>query len=894
MPEKIIVPNPFIFYILTRIIKFEIKEEINKGKSDVIPINEETLKDYLANKGINPSSKSKLNKYLNDIPILCFTRSGVMELMLLANSKFIGNSFEEFNYFMREEIAFYPEIEDYVNRLDLVLPEIDSYMNSFDDNNYRTLENFIKNPYSFEISPELSCLLDDFHQKAGVWLNLVVAETKETIGQFNLMKDELTLIWLVRCLPFGLRVDLIEILTPFWNSGKISLGLLIKRLNRKKVLKFKELAWQISEEVIIPPVQLDKFIIESLRLISDELLKNRAIRKSYEIIYIVQEQGDFELSQKLISSFSDTFKKSGFYKDYADIISRQIESTYFKDYPEPWIYWHLAYSQNMLGNLAQASKSITLLFNYIKEKCYDKSTLNNKNINLFLKAYQLGLEILLNYDDIDVLNNHKSSFALICSEHLQLPRYTKEISPEVKWQILTSFVSYLKLIEYNNYAEKILNNLTDQFIDKEASLIKANINLQRALFFEEKDLGIRIDWAYTAFSYFKLKNNLAGEAFSSIVLASLHDEKIERENYLGNYLNIAREINYYDYRLIDLLKKATIFETKYQDLVDLEKFRLNQIYKKNQSEIGNAVNLYNLINYKTQVMVEEVKLKLSFIDFTNPLSVISEISTPLNRRLESFESNEVQRLMESAIDRRIEFLKRSLHKNQYNAISFFSNSSSKWVMTLSLNRREGHDDIMKLFFNKKLLDGLCKLPNDDLKLDYAHALTRISPVKSKQLIDTISKKNHRYFNLLGNYYRYSKEKDFRSAMYNFENAIRLAEDNIVRFRYMQNLAFTIIMFKKFNELNRAENLFLKVFENKDDDNSRKYSLLGLLVIKLLNIKNNDSRNITKEIDRFFNDFGILIRWRIVILEIILENEDYYKINGYSSVFVILKSYLERV
>lgn len=863
------IKNIFLFMLLTRIIRKEIEKfqgEFSKNK----------LQEYLSKKGFEKAVTNTVFLHLCDFDTtrIVVTPTMLQQLINLVTSERIGETWNDFENNQLLELGFSEDIMDVYIRSNELSGDIhkllyDKHSKDFDES--KQLKVLNTNDFKYH---EVKKLYGNLEEKVEKRLVEIYIEELYNIGNVKVSLEELRFVSFLLHFPDGFEEKFLHLIKKSsFNNTILPIELIVHRLCIKDIIFKHEGTVLLKEKIkaFVPETSIDlkPVFIDIAEATLTNYPKNAI--NLYRTVFFFQKAEEWEKADQILNTYIDTIRKASIYEYACNIIATQVSSNYFITNVKPWYWWNLAICYNAIGKLSQASDTIRNLFIYIRDNCTVNNHLKVNHTELFLKAFQLGIEIVLKYDDIEILKPQLNAIKLCAGQYLQIPKYFENVKPEVRWQLLTTLSYYFFKLDNVDYANKLITNLFDDFIDKEDSQTKANINLVKIEISVNHPETLKLFWAKTAYRYFKKKNNLNGIAKSSLYRALFEEESNEQEYYLKQYIEIIKRIKTFDIQLLPHLEKikSIITNSELLEEIDREMERLESQKTINSLEKSLSLQLYQLINFDKQVYVDQLDFDFLLTTFKNEKGIISQISTPLHRN-NNPSKKEIQTILDSDINSKVSFLSNAFNSAGNNYATFYCNEAVKDALVYTKIDKEL---ILKLYFTHRLVEEIAKTKNDDFKLAYARKLNRDAPNRAKIILDSISfrNRNAEYYNLLGVYYSSIEKKDYGKSYYYHKKSLETLENQKYRGRYQNNFAWSLINLNKKSKFDEAKELFLSSIKLMDNPVLWPHPIVGIIIIKLL--KNSwQPFNILRSIfHKEFDKLKLSNDNRIHIIDIIIKD-----------------------
>lgn len=895
MSEISIFPNPLLFSTFLRILKYELEQEINKDDIDIKTIGEDELKEILISRGLRESQAANLSRYFNESPKIVATTTVINILFKLTRLKNVGYSFYEFCSIQEYEMRQYDEIYNLKNLIDENISEIEELLN-IDKGNEKTLKNLCHNLKN-EGGPKLKLIAENIEKYSEFWFNNQLSANQYIINDYYVSFDEILFSKIIDSLPFGMSRQYLKIIDSKWNEEYMPIETVLQRLLRKKIIheSYTSITIEHTAKKVLDKIELQDSseINKYLKSLSDTLLKESSLKRDFELIHILQQHGDFQKAQELLNWNGDKFKKRGYFLNYINVLERQIKSEYFNLNYDPWQLWYLVFCYNKIGELKLAEEKLSELLIYISKNCIRHNALMVDKINLFLKAFQIGIEMIINFNSRSLLLEQLVAIKFVAKQYLQLPRYRNAIEPEVRYQLISIIALYYHLIDLTDVSLVLIKNLNKVFIQKENSLAYAQFKLIEIEINDAALPSVKYNLAYGAYKYFSDKNNLNGICRSLLYLILYTDKNNpEYENtlksYLWEYKTISRRISYFDNSSLKVIERILRIENFENEYFESEYDRYSKINQKNA--VSFSINLYELIKFNSNVIIAEIDPEKLCITIDSPDYIYKIVSIPLQEKIESFDSKEIQKLLNYSVLDKLKYLRYGFKKYQDKPIAFYLNPSIKWILINFLKKREAIFTILTTYFTEELLKAFDNMLREDVKLDYARALTIVAPEKSKYILKQIRNKDSEYYNLLGNYYAYNTNPDYYKSLSIYQRAIKMAKDEATNLRYSLNYANVIVSSRNEELYRHAKIIFHNHIRKKESEDQKMYGYAGLISLFMINNFSTDIDYMTFSLDSYFNKLKLENELRIKILDFILTDERNFNDSGFKMAYILMKQY----
>ncbi|KAB2912871.1 MAG: hypothetical protein F9K23_18285 [Bacteroidetes bacterium] len=890
MQIKSVYKNVFLTVLLTRIIR----KELTRNRKNFTRTH---LGRVLKERGFEPATRTIWDFLTNDIENvkLAFTESsdkniGSIDILFtLVQSNLVGMNWHEFEKIQREQIKHFPDIQEIVTQFDTleIVNAVKTVLGG-QEKHGRTLSSLL-NPDNYEKVPNNEkLLLKDVlkHFKDRINLRLEQLYPKEySIGSYLLSEDEIALISFFQSLPQGLAANvnfdqlattdsfyLINCTPALIIQRLLEKTLLIRQENGKLVLA--DPCWKFN----LPDVKVNYQPL--FWCIADQLMVTGYNFHKGIALYFYQKAGRWEETRECLR-YRGKLKKTGFLHLYIDVLNTQIDSRYFLSMlpydPEfIWLYWSLSSTYNSIGDLTNASYTLAKLFKAIKRRFLEKQQFIVEGIEVVIKAFQLGLDILINYDDKNLLKEEAEVFKLFILDFLSDKVLKEHISTERLCQLSSTVAKYYYKIDGGNYAARLMFSAFDSFIPSTKSSTTALINLT-LIDIADPYLPYPqlITWAKTAKKVFYNNHNYTGLAKAELYLASLrilNDEPVTTE-YLKRPIRILINSGGYDEQVLKHLKNiCTHIEVgDFLELVLTEIKRLESI--KNSFSAGTAMAPrltlllldFNSRNYDL----------LGFLNESEALGILLSMQSPTFKKTVSLKNNkELQALISGDDITKMRYLKKARALSANNPAHFYQIPLTKTILTSSWGINT-LPQVLNRYFAHERVQEIAKLPDPKFRLDYTHFLIRNKKLnRAKVILDGFNLTNDypEYYNLLGHYNKYTNTHAqttnivvgyYSQAVTLAEQLIKKTRDNKLQLkftkdkgRYLNNLGGYIIENRIYNSFGKAKRHLIEsiTIMGSYGEFPYPYQYLALLYfIKYARLSNNKK---TKLINRLLGQFNI--------------------------------------
>lgn len=891
MGVKSFYKNVFLFVLLTRIIRKEL--EIKNGGTFT-----RTDLEYLLEKEGNTFSARTMWDYLTEniyqvkLAVTEDTGEGIGTLKMLfqlADSDLTGKSWEEFEKIQSNKMAYLPDIQKTVEQfsrfklektVEAVFRKRPPHTKTVGYLNNESYYTYVKEADK-PLIKEASGLLKD-----KINLRLSQLFVKETdIDGYLLSDDEIAFIRFFQSLPQGLAVNVsleqlattdafyLVIYPPALIIQRLSeKSLLVKQENEKLVLA--DCCWTFN----LPDVKVNYQPL--FRCIADQLMVTGYNFHKGIALYFYQKAGRWEETRECLR-YRGKLKKTGFLHLYIEVLNTQIDSRYFLSMlpydPEfIWLYWSLSSTYNSIGDLTNASYTLAKLFKAIKRRFLEKQQFIVEGIEVVIKAFQLGLDILINYDDKNLLKEEAEVFKLFILDFLSDKVLKEHISTERLCQLSSTVAKYYYKIDGGNYAARLMFSAFDSFIPNTKSSTTALINLT-LIDIADPYLPYPqlIAWAKTAQKVFYHNHNYTGLAKAELYLASLkilNEEPVTIE-YLKRHIRILINSGGYDEQVLKHLKNICnhIEDGDFLELVLTEIKRLESI--KNSFSAGTAIAPrltlllldFNSRNYDL----------LGFLNESEALGILLSMQSPTFKKTVSLKNNkELQALISGDDITKMRYLKKARALSANNPAHFYQIPLTKTILTSSWSINT-LPEVLNRYFAHERVQEIAKLPDPKFRLDYTHFLIRNKKLnRAKVILDGFNLTNDypEYYNLLGHYNKYTNihAQTTNIVVSYYSQAVTLAEqlikktrDNKLQLkftkdkgRYLNNLGGYIIENRIYNSFGKAKRHLIEsiTIMGSYGEFPYPYQYLALLCfIKYARLSDNKK---TKLINRLLGQFNI--------------------------------------
>lgn len=745
MKPTAVIKNLFLFALLTRIIRKELSGSNNK-------FTEAQLKEHITSLGYSFSENivnDHLAKDLKKMRVLC-TEGRVSQpiiedelgtldkLFLLVDSDKVGKTWEEFEEKHLPECLAIPFLKKIIEDFDHYTPQIEIIINKQADHDKKLRHLFSPTIPDTLVNKGDKSAIDTIVRKleAAVDMRLQQVYIKESeVNGVALSYDEVIMLQLLNDIPFGLHEHVVKLLSNYPEDA-ISVflilppSLIIERLKSKGLLsvnKYGDIKGKNKRGHIdiYPNVDFKPLFA----FIADELAKNPISLDRCLSSYYYLKCNSSEVAKELFIKYQSFFKTAGIYTEYAEVLKliilsegkSPITATYI------WHHWSLAYCYHNLGKVALASETIEKLFKLIKQTYHTDGAFNKAGIQLVIKSFQLAIEVILNYNDRDLLIQEIQGIHLFVFEFLSNKQLTSDVPVEVKCQLCSVIAKYYYKITDTNFAHELMNNAFDSFIINSESATIGFINLTRIEVADPTILpySLQLVWARTAFYYFKRKKIRPGIAKANLYQAYLRlvNGDFEDLKYLDGYLNYNNRSDGYDLQVLEFLKyilneipitsTTAITVSKVRDEIK----RLELIQRGIEGK-KTRLSLYKLCNFNNR--------PTEFADVLNDIEIKGFLKSFLpaaSKILMNLKSHDAQRLLKGPEETKMLYLTKAITLSAQDYVQFFE---LPIVMAVLTNWREqGPPEVMfKAFLNYKMIAEIIKIRNTSFKLKYASLLTK--------------------------------------------------------------------------------------------------------------------------------------------------------------------------
>lgn len=880
--SKAIYKNVFLFVLLTRIIRKEIelkkglftRDKLFLGVDEKPMISTRTLADYLT------ENIYKVKLYTTAKTTT--SEDTLKVLFSLVSSSLIGKKWDEFEQLERERLGFQPEIAAIVKQFDDLKESVDIVFKG-EPPHEKTLGFLGASSKHRNLSSSTKLLLTNALEKFQDYIALRIKQiyvVETVIDGLKFNSDEIIFIRFFQTIPLELlpfiKLEFFSRATKFYVEI-FTPALIIKSLFEKQIIgldakgKFK---WNIDYlKISLPDIEYDFTFLNNL---TAERLKQRFSLR-WTSIYFLQKTGKWEEASKIFIK-KEKFKKRGLLDLYILVLNQQLSSEHFKslitNQPEQlWLYWALAQSLVSVGKPHETTLAINNLFTGIKNFYNKGKKIDNKGIEILMKAFQLCLDILLNYENRTVLLKQADAFNLLVLIYLNNKRAFHRISTITRCQLATTIARYFFNIGDTDFAFRLMTKAHENFILRSNKSTIASINLALIdVSPPSVSISKKIMLANTARQMFIKRKNLLGAANAELysVYLNLLNGGRDGEKLLPDLISVFQKSGGYDEQVLKILEQIILLIDKKEILSIIN------------SEI---VRLKSIKHGFSKYRYQHLDLTLLLVDFNFddndvlPVLTLNDIKehilsilSPLHERDGTLKNPEPQSIISGSFGVKVRYLKNVYTLSGKNKLDFYQNDLNRAVLTGKWSELEVRV-ILQHYFTMKNIRVISKLPDVKYRLDYCRFLINKKKLKSAKIIlDSCdsSEKLPEYYNLMGNYLKVSHGKKNRNKIIqSYKNAIRLAEFEILKCeetrikqklmkdlgRYYNNMAFSIIEARFYNHLSKAKDCFIKSIEIMGGYSIFPHPYIGLALCCLIE-SYKQPENEKSDIKNCLSKFGI--------------------------------------
>lgn len=869
MKEGSSLPNIFLFLLLGRIIQREVAGNAR--------FNFQRLEDYINSLNGN-NNFSTLKKYLYvrlDDCTLGITDKQLGKLFQLFRVKKYGSNWRTFKKLQEKELAFcsseLKEIYQIFENVKDVLVErfkdipIDKiqYRNLFDENVPISTRNLIPN------AQRLEKLIEERLDQ--------VCTMEFVIKSIHLSREEIDFLKILNLFFDGIELRILPIISVFFNDRILPMGLVIHRLKEKGVIK-------VRRKLIVPIIDITEIVARETgsnfsilirQLAVDNDTYNKNLDGWLQKVVFWEELGKWSEVRLILTIGKKKFKRIGRKRDYAHVLERYTNSNHFKLNPEPWRYWYLANCYNELGDLQNATRVLHKLGNFRRDSRFKSLDHNEELTSLYFKTFRLGIEILLNFNDLNLLRGQFNAVKLFIIEHFHKDDYHKIVSNDDRCQVLIALSKYFLRTGRKSLARYITLNLLSEFYVIDRGRVPEIQLLCCECFMENPEIKQQTEWALRARWLFHKSADKIGVAKSWLVASVCETDKLLQDKYLKRYFFAIYDYNFFDVNSIEYLKiHLKNNESGLKKKIRQQINNLVQIQHNNMDGLG-MIHLQSLnFTSKDIELPDNIDNKLIF-------NFIKELSQPIFSKHVRLDSIHAQSIINSNKKIRLNFLSEAFKNAGTRTQLFYSHPLVIYIFGDEIKNAYSETSafLLNRYFKTSDIQKLVDLRSNDLHLQYAGILARKAPEKSKKLLDRVGKIAHKgeYNNLLGNYYALTVNPNYNRSLHYYKRSIVLADLKYI-LRYKCNLGWLYLRFEKSEKYGEALDLFKEIINTVPKDINWPYPLRGAF-IAMIRVNSGDIRfrrdSVGQKINEWFNNILVSNDKQVTLAKDILELERYF-------------------